>query len=138
MYIATTILHISSTEVRPKAKLNQNQTSQQNLLPKKESKSQVKPNKQTKTQRPGAKSQVGMHVGDVSCKMQQIGCKSKLLAPNCSKYQGKLPQTEKQKHPTKQKQKDSPKKLPSIEKSSQKIKTRKQKCKKTPSTWDPL
>ena len=35
MYIATTILHISSTEVRPKAKLNQNQTSQQNLLPKK-------------------------------------------------------------------------------------------------------
>ena len=44
-----------------------------------------------------------MQIRDFSSKMQQIACKSEILAPKCSKYQGQLPQTEKQRKQKKNK-----------------------------------
>ena len=38
-----------------------------------------------KSQKPNAKSQVGMQMGDFSSKMQQIARKSEIKAPKCSK-----------------------------------------------------
>ena len=69
-----------------------------------------KPKAKAKSQKPKAKSQKAKsqsqkQIRDVSSKMQQIACKSEILAPKCSKYQGKLPQTEKHKNIFKKKQK---------------------------------
>ena len=71
-YMQTTILHIHSTEVRPKAKWNQSQKKQQKPKTKSQESSEAK-----------AKSQMGMQIGS---KLQQIARKSEILAPKCSKY----------------------------------------------------
>ena len=91
---------------KPKAKWNQSQKANQNQEPK--AKSQVKT-------KPKAKSQVGMQMGDFSSKMQQI---AREAAPICPRLLKK----------TKNKNK-SQKKIPSIEKCSQKPEATSQKPK---------
>ena len=76
-YMQTTILHIHSTEVRPKAK------SQVKPKPKKHNKNQKPKAKSQVKPKPKAKSQMGMQIGS---KLQQIARKSEILVPKCSKY----------------------------------------------------
>ena len=73
-YMQTTILHIHSTEVRPKAK------SQVKPKPKKQQKPKTKSQESSEAK---AKSQMGMQIGS---KLQQIARKSEILVPKCSKY----------------------------------------------------
>ena len=95
-YMQTTILHIHSTEVQPKAKSQVQPKPKSQQKPK--AKSQVKPK---------PKAKLGMQIGS---KLQQIARKSEILAPKCSKY--KEPKTKSQKPKARSQKKMQRKKCP--------------------------